>query len=142
MTYYGDMLEKGDDFQKHVAEVCWGVLAISLDFTGKENQLLIGETLQGIEVKFDDKYAKTGNLWIETAEKTSPELRNYSPSGIFRSDNTWLYIIGDYTTLFVFGKKTLQRLCEDFDIIENNRRTSRGFLLPDGIARRFAEKVI
>ena len=46
----------------------------------REDQLK-GETKAGIEIKFDDKCETTGNLYIETAEKTNPNDAEFRPSG-------------------------------------------------------------
>jgi len=106
-----------------------------------EEQNSIGESLQGFEVKFDDMLHKTGNLWIEIAEKTNPNNEEYVSSGVFRKDNTWVYIIGDRKELFVFSKKLLKRFAESgkFEIRENNMKTSRGFLLNKNIAEAYCE---
>ena len=46
----------------------------------------------------------------EIAEKTrNDEHREWTPSGIFRSDNSWLYIQGNYHVLFIFSKNHLVR---------------------------------
>lgn len=104
-----------------------------------------GECSGGIEVKYDRRFVETTNLYIETAEKARPRAGSYAPSGIYREDNSWLYVIGDYETVFIFGKQLLRLV--DGLIPENSARrvqteTSQGFLLTPDEQRRYAEKVI
>ncbi len=121
-------LDRGQKFEQHVAKVLKDNLNIVLEFfIGKEEQLK-GETLQGIEIKFDDKTKKTGNLYIECGEKTHPAIPGYYPGGIYRDDNTWCYVIGDYDTIYLFGKKVLQSVVDDFKHVQTP--TSQGFLIP------------
>jgi len=102
-------------------------------FSSKKYQYNIGESLQGVEIKLDMKYNETGNIYIETGEKAEPRNGEYYPSGIFRSDNTWLYFIGNYDELYAFSKKQLIKVYNTkryYKIIKNNNTgTSCGFLL-------------
>ena len=91
---YKNCLERGNAYQEFVADVLEKELSIMLDiYTTKHQQYNIGENKQGIEIKFDDLYKKTGNLYIEIEEKSNPQNPNFVPSGIFRNDNSWLYLI-------------------------------------------------
>ncbi len=138
MTYYRDMLEEGINFQDHVKRILFEEYCLSLDFTGQEGQYNIGETLQGFEVKYDMKFKDTGNLWIEVCEKTDPNNEVWVDSGIKRNDNTWIYVIGDYDTLYVFSKKDLLKEMDNHRIIENSMKTSRGYLLKKEEAEKTA----
>ena len=95
-----------------------------------------GESACGVEIKHDMMLKKTGNLYIEVAEKSNPSIEEYTPSGIMRSDNTWLYIIGDYTQVFVFAKNQLKTIYANRQlwlkrgIREVQKDTSIGFLFP------------
>jgi hypothetical protein len=134
MTYYTDKLAEGQKFEEYIKKVFFERFTIYLDFTGKENQIKIGETLQGIEVKFDNKYKETGNVYIEVAEKTNPDNPEYVKSGIYREDNTWLYVIGDYQTLYMFSKKHLKLLKDKCQSVITP--TSMGFLVPEELAKK------
>jgi len=138
MTYYNDMLKEGTDFQDHVKRILFEKYCLSLDFTEQDGQYNIGETLQGFEVKYDMKFKDTGNLWIEVCEKTDPNNNDWVDSGIKRNDNTWIYIIGDYDTLYVFSKKDLLKEMDNHRIIENSMKTSRGYLLKKEEAEKTA----
>lgn len=139
--YRAEKMESGARFQDHVVErLCRRRGLLIAQFTSRDYQYTKGESLTGVEIKFDDKYAQTGNLWIEVGEKAMPRAGDYAPAGILRGDNTWLYVIGNYQTLFAFAKRNLVLLHESnrFQTRENDRRTSIGFLLPDASARRWA----
>lgn len=131
------------EFQDFVAHVLLRELGIALTVhNSRRYQFEHGETRQGIEIKHDKQMAQTGNLWIETKEKAEPRSGEYAPAGIYRNDNSWLFVIGDYHRLFVFSKKVLCWLAQDrsFQTLENNTRTSIGFLLPVDVAKQYAEK--
>ena len=91
--------------------------------------------MSGIEIKYDMKFAETGNLYFEVAERTNP-LFNFSPSGIKRKDNAWLYLIGNYERAFLFSKRQLISIHENMEsygymgIAEKETATSKGFILP------------
>ncbi len=78
----------------------------------------------------------TGNLYIEIAEKSRPDMPRYTPSGIYRKDNTFLYLVGDKEQAFLFAKEQLKILYENKTtwsskgIRERETPTSRGFTFP------------
>ena len=61
------------------------------------------------------------------------------PVAVDQKDNAWMYCIGDYSVLYLFGKHFLQLLHQSsrFEIIENKLKTSRGFLLPRSEADKY-----
>lgn len=126
--YYAEKLQAGEEYQQFIYDLFLVELRIELTFyTTKLEQYKFGENEQGIEVKFDDRLKGTDNLYIEYAEKSHPDKKEYSPSGINRDDNSWLYVIGDRDDVFIFGKKQLQQ-------IKPSKRhvvtaTSKGFLI-------------
>ena len=142
--YYKDQLTDAQEFQDFVAEKLYQIGLPLFNYTSKKYQYEHGENKLGVEIKFDKKFQATGNLWIELAEKSSPAKVSYINSGIQRNDNTWLYLIGNYQTIFIFAKSLLFQLSrmEKYKIIENNHKTSRGFLLPEKDAQKYAAKVL
>ena len=142
--YYKQQLAKGIFYQDFVVEQLYRIGLPIINYSSKEYQYLIGENKAGIEIKFDDKYKITGNIYIETAEKSDKKNKEYVKSGIYRSDNTWLYVIGDFTTIFIFSKKHLQLLDQLNKKLQRvETKTSRGILLPvDKIKNMFAIKII
>ena len=143
--YRTNKIESGKLFQDFVVDSCWNLLGLAIvQYSSQVYQQTIGESKTGAEIKHDEQFAKTGNLWIEIAEKARPRPGAHVASGIYRSDNTWLYIIGNYDTIFIFQKTLLQILHRSgkWRILENNTQTSRGFLLTEKDAQRFAAAIL
>jgi len=95
-----------------------------------------GENMLGAEIKRDGHFRKTGNLYFETAEKSHPDNPDYIPSGIWREDNSWLYVIGDEKTIYIFSTKYL-RMLQDTKGIDGKYKyqrketpTSQGWVMP------------
>lgn len=141
--YYKEMLEKGLEFQDFISIALLKELGISLTMFGSQKyQLSRGENIQGIEIKFDDIFKKSGNLYIETHEKSKPENTNFIRSGIFRTDNTWLYLIGNYEEVFIFSKKMLILLESSNRFFKVKTTTSKGFLIKKDDAEKYAARKI
>jgi hypothetical protein len=94
----------------------------------------------GAEIKRDDNFRKTGNLYLEIAEKSHPSKPEYTPSGIYRPDNSWLFVIGDEKTAYIFSTKYLQLLAERYKVVETP--TSRGLLMPLADAEKYCIRKI
>jgi hypothetical protein len=125
-------IEEGARFQDFIMERMHRLGMVLQFYTSKEGQQR-GETLLGLEVKHDQKIKKWGNLCIEVAEKAYPRDGDYAPSGIFRSDNSWLYGIGDYQVFYIFAKSSLRNcfaLRDKLGLEEYVIATSKGFKLP------------
>lgn len=132
---YETKLEKGLKFQDYVVEKLYDIGLPIISYSSKKYQVMVGENKCGFEIKFDDCMKNTGNIYIEIAEKSNANNLNYVDSGIFRTDNTWLYIIGDYNKLFIFDKRLLKRVFNNKYYKNFNGRyvetaTSKGFLIP------------
>lgn len=72
-------------------------------------QAKYGESASGIEIKNDRRLKETGNLYIEFKQK-SLRGNDDDHSGINRDDDSWLYVIGDYETIYIFGKSQLRSM--------------------------------
>ena len=90
-------------------------------------QLTIGESVEGVEIKYDKKSIKSPNIYIEIAEKSNPSNRYYIPSGIYRNDNTNTYVIGNWNEVWIFDKNYLKEITKNKGITETP--TSQGILL-------------
>lgn len=91
-----------------------------------------GESFQGCEVKLDAGCVKYGHLSIEIAEKSHPSNPDWVASGIFKADNSWAYIQGNYEMVFVFSKKWLLRYyAEKNPPLHEYNGTVRKFHLPE-----------
>lgn len=133
--YYKQKLKEGLEFQDYVAvKLAKKGFAVT-SFSSKKYQIEKGENLQGFEIKNDQKFRDTGNIYIETYEKSDPKNTNFVPSGIFRSDNTIFYVIGDYDGVFVCQKKILRHMSKKHRQVET--ATSKGFLFPITEAEKY-----
>lgn len=139
---YEKQLEEGMEYQDFVADHLLQYGIVLNAYASKKWQLKKGESASGIEIKHDMRFngedgkPPTGNLYIEVAEKSNPANYDYYPSGIFRKDNTWLYLIGDYEEAFLFAKNQLITIYADKanyktrGIREVITATSIGFIYP------------
>ena len=97
---------------------------------------LKGESLQGCEVKLDNRCTDTGRLSIEVAEKSDPSLLEYTASGIHKVDNSWIYIQGNYSIIFVFSKKWLIRYEDHVRPHIKTEPTLKAWYLPFNVAMK------
>jgi len=135
--YYDAKLEEGNRFEDYVAITLYRRGLVLVRFGSRRYQWEVGENLVGAEIKRDGLFRETGNLYIETAEKAHPNNERYVESGIYRSDNSWLYIIGDEQTFYVFAITILRLLNECGRYTIKQKPTSHGFLLPLKDAEKF-----
>jgi hypothetical protein len=116
--------QSGLEFQDFVATMLHDKLGITITNYGSKNfQWLEGENKQGIEIKLD-------RLSIEIAEKTKSNNLLFVPSGIYRHDNTWLYVQGNPHILFIFAKSTLILLHKSGKYKMHEEPTIKAFYLP------------
>ena len=141
---YYTRLKEGEEFEKYWCEVIKRKICLNLTrVCSRENQTKnLCDTQEGFEFKYDKKMVETGNLWIEVAQKMEPSdsEEDYMPSSLKRKDNSWMYCIGDYTILFFIPKRTLLNAYESgkWEVIENNTKTSKGFLISKLQAQMFS----
>lgn len=139
MSYYNEQLQMGLEYQDFVIEqLCKHGIFIG-SYSSRKYQNEKGESTSGIEIKYDGRMKETGNVYIEVMEKSDASIQNFTRSGIFRNDNTWLYLIGDYENAYMFSKRQLQKVYLDNVQSKKNGRplwngiqfreisTSRGF---------------
>lgn len=143
--YRKSKMESGLFFQDFVVDTLFNLMSFPIvQYTSREYQITVGESRQGVEIKHDENYVKTGNLYIEVGEKARPRAGDYFPSGIYRDDNSWLYVIGDFNTIFVYGVRLLRMLAgkPGYSIIEIGTKTSKGFLLRGQDTEKYALAVV
>ena len=138
--YYDEKLKQGQEYQDFVVSELYKIGIPVITYTSKKYQIGEGENKAGFEIKFDDRFKKTGNLYIEIAEKADPNNPNFIPSGIYCRDNAWLYVIGDYQSIYIFPKELLKQLHATGIYKEVKIETSRGYLLPKKDAEEFSIK--
>ena len=134
---YAENLKKGLEYQDFITDRLMREGIFIGAYSSKKYQYERGESASGIEIKFDGKMKETGNLYFEIAEKSCAANFDYSPSGIMREDNSWAYLIGDYSEAFLFSKKQLRNLLllpeikKDYlEMTDRQTETSRGFTIP------------
>lgn len=142
--YYKNKLEQGLEYQDFIAELLMKEIGLSLTNFSSRRYQLRGENMQGVEIKNDDRMKDTGNLYIEIQEKADAKNKRFVNSGIFRNDNTWLYIIGNYEVAYIFSKKFLQLIYKDgkCSYRKVDIPTSKGFLIPVSEAEKYCAKKI
>ena len=141
---YQQQLEDGLEYQDFIVDALRKMqpAIIVMPYSSRKYQHEMGEGATGIEIKHDKKYEKgSPNLYIEVEEKSNGDMPDFTPSGIYRDDNSWLYLIGGYKDAYLFSKHQLQRIYErtdlwkDREIFESwaytdGKKTSHGFCYP------------
>jgi hypothetical protein len=128
-------MSEHDDYRRREADGHAAMLGFWLYDDLRNN----GENRLGIEFKYDHLFRDTGNLYIEIAEKAHPRAGDYAPSGVFRNDNTKLWVQGDREGVAVFQKADLAReAANGYRRVTNARRTPQGYLLPNDMAANLA----
>ncbi len=133
--YYAEKLEEGLQFQDVVTEALYQRGIVVIGYSSRRFQNQKGENMLGAEIKRDGRFRETGNLYIETAEKAHPDNAVFIPSGIHREDNSWLYVIGDERTIYIFSTKYLRLLESRYE--HKDKATSKGFLMPLSEAEKY-----
>ena len=98
--YYKDELEDALIYQDFVIDQLrkYDPCIIVPTYSSRKWQYDHGESASGIEIKHDKKFEQgSPNLYIEVKEKSDPAIADFTPSGIYRKDSTWLYLIGSYS---------------------------------------------
>lgn len=134
--YYAEQLNEACEYQDFVMENLYKIGLPLLIYSSQKKQHK-GESMNGVEIKHDKRAKETGNLYIETAEKSHPDKPYFVRSGIYREDNTWLWAIGDYERIFILSKKQLQWAHKLKKYQEVITETSKGFLLPIADCEKF-----
>ncbi len=139
-----DSFEVGLQFQDFVCAQLAKHAVVLQNLASKRYQIEVGENLQGFEIKYDDWCSKSGRISIEIAEKSRNDpLLQWTPSGIYRNDNTWLYIQGNYSVLFIFAKRFLLNYFESKrPPVEEKRGTIQTFYISNDVARKHAARVL
>ena len=134
--HFFDMLEVGLEYQDFVMTLFYEMGLSIHPYSSRSEQYKKGENKAGIEIKHDRNFRKTGNLYIEIAEKSHASNVSFVSSGIYRNDNSWLYVIGDYDEAFIFGKNVLKSLHVEGRYRVHVGDTSKGMLLPVEYVRK------
>lgn len=162
---HADSFEVGNRFQDFVCIKLAEYGIILQNINSKKYQYETGENLQGFEIKYDrhisdcagsveendkknnlpsifTKKNGSGRLSIEIAEKTKAENLSFVPSGIYRGDNSWLYIHGNYHQFWVFSVTMLRLLHKSNRYEECTKPTVKSFYFPVADADLYCAKKI
>jgi hypothetical protein len=134
--------QRGLEFQDFVCVYLARSGIILQNLSSTKYQYAVGENLQGFEIKLDQRHTETGRLSIEIAEKSLASNPRWVPSGIYRDDNSWLYIQGNYDSFYIFDKKLLRRYHEQKKPPEAEISTMRKFYIQHEMADKLAAKHI
>jgi hypothetical protein len=136
----------GEKYQDVIAKRLKALFGIEIHYyTTKEDQYKKGESIEGWEIKYDSWIGTSNRLSIEIGEKTRRELKEFTASGIFRVDNTFVYVQGDDNTAWIFFKADLLRYFikkYPVPIIEDKPPTIQKFYIGIEVADRLAIKKI
>lgn len=138
--YYEMKHEEGLAFQDFVTRALYFRGIVVVGYSSRAFQISHGENMLGAEIKRDGKFRETGNLYIEFAEKSHPDRPFYVDSGTLREDNSWLFVIGDERTIWVFSTKWLRKMQGRYRSVQTP--TSKGYLMPLSDADKYAIRVI
>jgi hypothetical protein len=132
-----DSFEIGNEFQDFVCIELAKEGIILQNINSKKFQYEKGENLQGFEIKYDSRSTgcntdkpPTNRISIEIAEKTDANNESFVDSGIYRGDNSWLYIIGNYMNFWIFGIEHLRAMHRTGKYQEREMPTIRSFYIP------------
>lgn len=138
-------LQDGIKYQRFIQNYFWQKWNKTIHYyESKRDQYKIGESFEAIEVKYDYWCTITDRLSIEIAEKSRKDERlGWTPSGIYRKDNTIFYIQGNYRLFFVFLKPYLVFLHNHYAFKEESKLgTIKTFYLPLSLAMTECKKYI
>jgi hypothetical protein len=130
--YYAEQLALAEAWERYIVARLRREGIPAERHTTKEAQIGLGDMRIGpdhVELKLDQKFVETGNLFIEVNEKRRPEQEHWTASGIFASSCARWYGVGDYRDWFLFERVALRQLVRPERIITIKRATSQGFLL-------------
>jgi hypothetical protein len=138
-----DSFQSGLEYQDFIATQLHKHLGITINnYQSRAFQFDAGENLQGIEIKLDRWIETSERLSIEIAEKTRASNPQFVASGIYRNDNSWLYIQGTWHIIFVFAKAILQLMHKSKQYTEHIEPTLKGFYVPVLKAKQVAACVL
>jgi len=142
-VYRGKMLEQGRTFADYVTRWLYHRGLILLNFASQAFQYQVGENIVGAEIKRATKFRTLQTLYIETDEKSHPDRPNFSRSGIYRCDNSWLFITGDERDLWILSTRWLREMeqarhknSQSYRFTRAQTPTSKGFRLPLALAEK------
>ena len=133
---YREKLEEGFEFEDFVLEQLWDLGWGTIAFRTRTAQVMRGENLGGFEIKRDGKFRETGNLFVETEERSTSESA-WHAAGIDSPHKPRHLVIGDERRFWVLAVNVLQAIRDEGKCAHVRTDTACGFLLPTTRADRF-----
>lgn len=135
----GESIRVAEEFQDFVMQVLWQRMGFPVSvYTSRKYQWAHGESLQGVEIKFDGRCLETGRLSIEIAEKNNESVNQWTASGIYSPHQSWMYVQGNFNRLYVFATRHLLAAHQSRRDTEHEWKTVRKFYLTLQDADRLA----
>lgn len=134
--------KKGLAFETYIYNKLRDEWGLSLTHcTTKEEQYTIGENYQGWEIKNDQSFEKTNNLYISIERRYA--TKTYA-SGLYKDQliPQRFYVIGNKKECFIFSTKILKQYYEKYQpqlikgFTTDKKGTEYGFLLSKAYADR------
>jgi hypothetical protein len=128
---YQESYQKGLEYQYFIQDYVARRYDYTIDFfEDAYTQFLSGETRQGIEIKNDAMIAKTGNVYLEIAEKKKAENESWIESGILNTKYKY-FLIGDKKVFYMISRENLMKHFESLkpDSLIFEGKTSVGLLV-------------
>lgn len=135
---YQRELQSGQEFEKFVIKL-FADRGVDLHLFDTVEQQKHGETVEGVEIKLDRKFRKTGNLFIETEERSTSDSA-WHAAGVTKDDNSKVIAIGDKKTIWLLNVRVLRELWKSkvYREVTNDTNTGKGFVLPIDVANKVA----
>jgi hypothetical protein len=140
-AYYDRMQALAWAYEGYIARRLRGRGHVVTQHVGQGAQLAHGDLrVDGIdyELKLDQIYARTGNLYIEVAEKRDYRRASWTPSGICSGSSATWYGVGNYRDWFLFQLHELAA-AEDYRRprleIRHFESAGKGWLLTPALRR-------
>lgn len=130
---HDDSLTMGKLYESQIVDFMKNLYGIVLHiYEDKNRQYYIGENGEGYEIKLDAHIEHSHRMSIEIGEKINLKQPKFTPSGIYRKDNTNFYIQGFYNFAWLFWKSDLRQYHYQFDprIIDSDPPTIQKFYIP------------
>lgn len=129
MEYTKDHMEAAYRYQDFATDVLYEFGIPICCYSSMKWNIEKGESRAGVEIKNDNKFSQSGNLYFETHEKRA-DATEWVESGLLRDDNTTFYFIGDYTRAWLFSKKQLLALIKNPQFERKETLTSKAVVIP------------
>ena len=133
---YTDNLELAKEFEDFASDILWREWHWPIRvYSSAKWQIGKGENLSGVEIKLDQRFRETGNLFIEYSER-SDVCYSFKDSGI--NGKGHMCLIGDEEGFWLFGFSTLKNMDKRYHFPHVEISTAKGFLVPLAIANEWA----